>query len=250
MNKLKELKKELDKISPTFCVAKWKQSTVHLESGLTHSCHHPGAHIIPLNELEKNVTALHNTIYKKGLRKAMLEGKIVDECEYCNRIERTSKSSISDRVYKSNEPWAKKYIPEIISNTWDYDVFPSYFEVSFSSTCNCKCMYCSPRFSTSWVNEIKKYGGYPTSISSRDFEDSPPPQYLGSLDNPYIKAFWKWWPELYKKLKVFRITGGEPLLDKNTFKIIDFLIKNPKTNLEFGINSNLCINSNCKLVVT
>ena len=32
--------------------------------------------------------------------------------------------------------------------------------------------------------------------------------------NPYTDAFWKWWPELYRDLHTFRITGGEPLLQK------------------------------------
>jgi hypothetical protein len=198
MSDLLECRKSLDKVSPTFCIAKWKQVTVHLESGLTHSCHHPSPHVIPLHELKDNVTALHNTMYKKSMRKLMLEGEIVAECEYCNRIERNSKDNISDRVYKSNEKWAIDQIPEIVSNPWDYDVFPTYLEVSFSGKCNCKCMYCSSTYS----------------------------------------------PDLYNKLRVFRITGGEPLLDKNTFEILDFVIDNIKPDLILDINSNLSISSN------
>ena len=240
-DKLREFKKELDKISPTFCVAKWKQVTMHLESGLTHSCHHPKAHIVPLDELRENVSALHNTNYKKRMRKDMLEGKIVPECEYCNRIERTTTRSFSDRIYKSRDSWARKYIDEIKNSPWDYDVFPSYFEVSFSSVCNCSCIYCSQTFSTGWVKEIEKYGGYPTSTASRDSNDSPPPKYMGKSYNPYIEAFWKWWPDLYKNLHTFRITGGEPLLSKDTFKVLDYIIENPRPDLDLDINSNLCV---------
>jgi len=245
MEHLRDFKKKLDKISPTFCVAKWKQVTTHLESGLTHSCHHPRAHIVPLDELEKNVSALHNTKYKKRMRKDMLDGKIIPECEYCNRVERHSSGEVSDdfsdRIYKSSECWAEKYIPEITNSPWDYDIFPSYFEVSFSSACNCSCIYCSPTFSTGWVKEIEKYGGYPTSISSRDFNECPPPKYMGKNDNPYIKAFWKWWPNLYRNLDSFRITGGEPLLSKDTFKILDHVIKNPRSDFHLDINSNFCV---------
>ena len=35
------------------------------------------------------------------------------------------------------------------------------------------------------------------------------------------------------------ITGGEPLLSKNTFKVLDYLIDNPQPHMEFNINSNL-----------
>ena len=244
MSDLLKCKKSLDKVSPTFCVAKWKQVTIHLESGLTHSCHHPSPHLIPLHELKDNVTALHNTNYKKSMRKLMLEGKIVPECEYCNRIERSSKDEISDRIYKSHEKWAIDQIPEIVSNSWDYDVFPTYLEVSFSGQCNCKCMYCSSTYSSSWVQEIKKYGAYPTKTSNRSFRNTPQPLFTDNSDNPYLKAFWKWWPDLYNKLRVFRITGGEPLLDKNTFEILDFVIDNIKTDLILDINSNLSISPN------
>ncbi len=64
---LKSWKKEnLDPISPTFCTAKWKQVTLHLHNGHTHSCHHPTSHKIPLEELKDNPSALHNTKFKKN----------------------------------------------------------------------------------------------------------------------------------------------------------------------------------------
>jgi len=59
--------------------------------------------------------------------------------------------------------------------------------------------------------------------------------------NPYIDAFWKWFPEIYPTLKHYRITGGEPLLNKNTLKSLDYLIENPKEDLELSINTNLSI---------
>lgn len=241
MEELREFKKELNKVSPTFCVAKWKQVTMHLESGLTHSCHHPKAHIVPLDELQRNPSALHNTIYKKMMRKQMLDGVEVKECEYCNRIERNKTRSLSDRIYKSHEDWALEHIPEITNNPWDYDVFPSYFEVSFSSACNCTCIYCSPTFSSAWCKEIEKYGPYDVSVSGRGFHEAAPPEYMGKPYNPYIEAFWKWWPELHKNLGWFRITGGEPLLSKDTFKILDYMIEKPRQKLHVSINSNLCI---------
>lgn len=64
-------------------------------------------------------------------------------------------------------------------------------------------------------------------------------EILSEDNNPYIKAFWEWWPELVKDLKVFRITGGEPLLSKNTFRVLEELSRNPMPNLEVAINSNL-----------
>jgi hypothetical protein len=59
--------------------------------------------------------------------------------------------------------------------------------------------------------------------------------------NPYVEAFWKWWPDLYKDLHTFRITGGEPLMSKDTWKVLDYIIDhpNPNTELKLAFNSNL-----------
>lgn len=243
------IKKELDKISPTFCTAKWKQVTVHLDTGRTHSCHHPVTHKIPIEEIKRNPSALHNTEYKKEQRKLMMEGQRPAECDYCWRVEdsatRDSVVSFSDRVTKSADNWARPYLSEVAEKGWDYDPIPSSMEVNFGSVCNFKCSYCNPEISSKWMEEIKAYGGYELPTASfngvewlRENDRYPIPQ---REYNPYIEAFWEWWPELVKELKIFRITGGEPLLNKNTFKVLDYLIENPHPELSLSVNSNLCV---------
>ena len=49
--KLVEVKNKLNEVGCGFCLAKWTQVTMHLHNGLTHSCHHPTPHKIPLSEL-------------------------------------------------------------------------------------------------------------------------------------------------------------------------------------------------------
>ena len=73
----------IDKISPSFCGAKWYNATIWLNSGSTASCHHPPAHKIPVEEVQKNFKAIHNTKYKKMVRKQMLDGERPKECDYC-----------------------------------------------------------------------------------------------------------------------------------------------------------------------
>ena len=65
MSKLQEVNQKLNSVGCGFCLAKWTQVTMHLGMGTTHSCHHPSPHKIPLRELERNPTALHNTSHKK-----------------------------------------------------------------------------------------------------------------------------------------------------------------------------------------
>ena len=243
-----ETKEKLNSVGCGFCLAKWTQVTMHLHNGMTHSCHHPSPHKIPMIELETNPTALHNTNFKKNVRREMLTNKKPQECGYCWNIENNSKS-YSDRVFKSAEEWSSKNFDEITSLKWDANYNPKYVEVSFSNTCNFKCSYCGPTFSSKWVEEIEKYGGYPTTNNFNNLEwlkntDQVP--YKHSEDNPYVEAFWKWWPDLYNDLDTFRITGGEPLLSKDTWAVLEHIstTDNPNRNLNLSINSNLGVPEN------
>jgi len=235
-------KQQLDNISPTMCYAKWSQVSMHLTNGMTHSCYHPPTHKIPLEELDKNITALHNTEEKKEQRRQMLKGERPEGCSYCWNIEDTG--SRSDRVYRSGEYWAQESKEDIMDAGASGNINPRYVEVNFNQACNFKCSYCSPHLSTAWQEEIEEYGEYPTTSPHNNIDSLANkglmPLKVSQDDNPYVTAFWKWWPEMYKTLRVFRMTGGEPLMDKNTFKVLDYVYENPNKDLELSITSNMC----------
>lgn len=238
LNNRTNLRNLLNETGPGFCLAKWSQVTMHLGNGLTHSCHHPGAHKIPLDELKENPGALHNTAFKKEQRKAMLAGKRPAECGFCWRVE--DNNEFSDRVLKSLSEFSSDKYDEIVNSTGDENFWPTYVEVSFGRTCNFACSYCSPAFSSKWEQDIRQRGSY--NVLNHYFNEIKEEEehYNNNEYNPYIEAFWKWFPEAYKHMYVFRVTGGEPLLIKDTMKVIDFLIENPNPNLELAINSNGC----------
>ena len=237
------VKDKLDSIGCGMCLAKWTQVTLQLQSGHNHSCHHPGTHKISIDEIKRNPSALHNTRFKKLKRKEMLSGARPTECDYCWNIEDTS-DRFSDRVFKSAESWSWPFYDEIVNADWRDDYNPKYVEVAFSNACNFKCSYCGPSFSSTWMEEINEFGGYPTTDNFNDVnwmirENKMPIPHRDY--NPYVEAFWKWWPDLYRDLHTFRITGGEPLLSKDTWGVLDYIISepNPNRNLKIAINSNL-----------
>lgn len=242
----KHMKDKLNAIGPGFCLAKWTQLTLNLQNGTAHSCHHPPVHKIDIDELRNNPSALHNTSHKKLRRQQMLTGERPSECDYCWRVEDADSNALSDRHLKSAFSWSADQFDAIAKSDWQTNYQPSYVEVSFSHACNFKCVYCSPSISTSWMKEIKQHGAYPTSDRYNNLEwiestgKMPIPQ---REPNPYVEAFWRWWPDLYRGLHTFRITGGEPLMSKDTFKLLQLIIaeKNPNVNLLLGINSNLVV---------
>lgn len=231
----------LDSVSASFCLAKWHQLTLYLQNGFNHSCHHPSPHKVPLEELKENYKSLHNTKFKKDQMQKMLDGERPSECDYCWKSEDAGR--ISDRIYKSSSSWAKINFDSVLKNRTD-DVNPAYVEISFSNVCNFKCAYCSPDLSSQWFDEIKIHGAYPTSNNYNNFEWL---ERIGKIPikhnehNPYVEAFWKWWPELYRDLHTLRLTGGEPLLSKDAWKMLEYIEENPNENLVFAINTNLCV---------
>ena len=182
--------------SASLCLAKWKQVSLHLTTGHTNSCYHPPLHKIRDKDIASSPSGLHNTQHKKQQRIMMLQGERPAECQYCWNMEDLGK--LSDRHYRSGEPWAARDFDRIVNCTGHEDAVPSYVEVNFNSVCNLRCSYCSPQFSTSWQDEAQRFGAYPTKTPHNDpthFQGDRKPIPVREY-YPYVEAFWKWWPEL------------------------------------------------------
>jgi sulfatase maturation enzyme AslB (radical SAM superfamily) len=233
--------KKLNEVSPSFCLAKWYNVSIHIPTGQTHSCYHPRSHKIPMEEIVIDVSALHNTKYKKEQRKLMLEGQRPSECSFCWETE-DSGDQLSDRAYRSKDVFQEGLIEEAVLLGHTGNPNPRYVEVNFNQACNFKCSYCSPHLSTAWMSDIEHNG--PFILADRKHNDLTWMKKIGtpdnSSDNPYVQAFWEWLPKIYPTLQTFRMTGGEPLMDKNTFKMFDYIHEHPKTDLNLSITSNCC----------
>lgn len=232
----------VDSVSPSFCAAKWLNATIWLGSGSTASCHHPPAHQIPLEEVQENFKAIHNTKHKKLMRKMMLRGERPRECEYCWKMEDISTDTVSDRVFKTII-YKDEEISALANAPYTDDVDLKTLEISFDRVCNLACSYCNASFSTTWAKDIKVNGPYQNLVSDgagafrQDGSWVEP--YKSDEDNPYINAFWKWWDNgLSTSLDELRITGGEPLMSSNTWKLFDWFEKQD-SNIRFAVNSNL-----------
>ena len=247
MNKDLEFKqKYLDTKSASFCGAKWYNATIWLGSGMTTSCHHPLPHKIDLEEIKKNPSAIHNTKEKKEQRKQMQCGDRPAGCEYCWKIEDIGRDAISDRVYKS-KIYTDKELDDAYMSDHNTDFNLRTLEIAFDRTCNFACSYCNPAFSTTWARDIKQGGSYSdmTTDGRNHFthaHDSAEP-YKKDESNPYVEAFYKWWEsDLHKTLDELRITGGEPMMSPNLWRLLDWIETQGdkmKPDMRTAINSNL-----------
>jgi organic radical activating enzyme len=239
-NNIKKIIPITNELSPTFCLAKWHHTTIYLQTGETHSCYHPAPHKIPLSELSITPSALHNTSQKKSERQQMLNGEKPPGCQYCWNIEALGDDYISDRKERNASIYTEKRFNDIKKNPLA-DINPQYIEISFGNECNFKCGYCHPKHSSSYYKEIKDFGPYSTVKNHRNDIDWF--EIYEEETNPYVEAWWRWWPEVRETLDILRITGGEPLLQKSTWRLLEDLDKNPQPNLEININSNFGVKS-------
>lgn len=240
----KEFKDYLGTFSDSFCGAKWYNATVWLGSGMTTSCHHPLPHKIDAEAVKKNPKLLHNTPEKKQQRQQMKCGERPAGCEYCWKIEDMGKDYISDRVYKSNI-YSDQELEDAYNTPVDDDVDLRTLEIAFDRTCNFACSYCNPAFSSTWVKDLKKDGAYENLISDgrnhfTHTHDSSQLYKFGET-NPYVEAFFKWWDsDLHRSLRELRITGGEPIMAGELWRLFDWFKDNvDKSQTKLAINSNL-----------
>lgn len=243
--KLQDYKKRvIDIKSESFCAAKWYNATIWLGSGMTTSCHHPLPHKVDTEQVIKNPKSLHNTDKKKSERLQMQQGKRPQGCEYCWKIEDMNRDAISDRVYKT-KIYSEQDLDTAFNLNHNEDVDLKTLEIAFDRTCQFACSYCNPAFSTTWVNDIKRNGAYQNLISDgrnhfTHTHDSSQLYKFGET-NPYVEAFFKWWEsDLHKTLQELRITGGEPLMSAETWKLLDWFRANKgRSKTRLAINSNL-----------
>lgn len=238
---LKKFQEEiLDPVGPSFCLAKWYRTNVRLDHGISYSCHHCRQERVNRETLKTDHKALTNTDPVKIHRQAMLDGERPIECGYCWQAE--DKNEISDRVIKSYDLYKRSkgsedaLMQEAINNV---EATPRILEVCFDNTCNFQCSYCSPVCSSKFAEELQKFGPYPTKVT-RSMPGNAP-KILNREENPFTEAFWEWFPELREELIELRITGGEPLLSKQLYRVFDLLLEDDGKRIpDLAINTNFC----------
>jgi len=222
----------------TACQLKWSWSTIFLTTGTTASCHRVQHY--PITE-DFN---FHNTPEKIKARELMLEGKWPGKgCEYCRDIE--SAGGQSDRI-TNLDMWEFAGPAELEADPTATYVTPRILEIYFSNTCNLKCTYCSPYFSSLWDDENKKFGGTRFS-GSQEFVNLGT-RFSGSsrLEINKQKCF-NWLKDNIEKLYQLNILGGEPLYQEEFDQLLDVLEDTPAPNLKLTFFSNLAVAEN-KLV--
>lgn len=202
----------------TSCQLKWNWSTIYLTTEQTASCHRTHHHEFDTIEFD-----FHNTPEKLQDRQSMLDGQWPQRgCEYCRAIEQAGGQS--DRLTNLDLPGMHAPI-ELDSDPKAVRVTPRILEVYFDNTCNLKCLYCGPHFSSLWDAENIQHG-LPAFAKSTRIEHNK-------------RQMFEWLKVNREHLTNFNVLGGEPLFQPELGECLDFFELYPAPELKLQIFSNL-----------
>ncbi len=214
------------------CQLKWTHSTVYLTDGVSASCHRVQGDPLEIRNGELN---FHNLPAKLEARRKMLKGEWPGRgCEHCKHIEEAG--GTSDRQVHLNMEGTTAP-PELDDNLEAVDVTPRQLEVYWGNTCNQKCIYCGAHYSSQIHQEEKRFGPFSKEgvvIDHNQFTLNP------NIERD-TELLFKWFENNIHKLHKVFILGGEPFLQKETFRFIEFLEKKelPDLTLVFFSNHNV-----------
>jgi sulfatase maturation enzyme AslB (radical SAM superfamily) len=206
-----------------FCPAPWTHMYYHIDN--TTPCH-----------LIRNDSKLSPEQYLKSewllnLKQEFIDGKVPRVCGGCKTREDLGLRSTRDAFWKIH----KLYDGDTSVYTTERKTAPRRFEIRLSNLCNFKCRMCSEDSSSEIVKENKKFR-IPTTY--RLLESNENGIYNSPEENlEEIKSIC-----LGEGLESVVFTGGEPLLAKGFYEIMDFMI-------EKGLNETISLElfTNCSV---
>lgn len=226
---LTERQTELLMESETFCMLPWMHMHAFPDGRAYPCCLSEYFH--PVGDLRKNtMQEVWNQDKYKIMRVNMLEGKKCVECTKCYEQEQNGFFSMrndSNRNYGHHIAEAEATLPD--GTNPEFKI--RYWDVRFSNLCNMSCRSCGPIFSSQWYNDhVKLYNRKP-DVLGRDMlriehttgdEDDMTNQMLPHL--PHLEQVY--------------FAGGEPLIMKEHYFMLEKLVELGKTDVRVQYNTN------------
>ena len=150
-----------------------------------------------------------NSNHMKSVRKALMQGKEISECDTCNH------KLLNAQVYRQHfNRMYENQIDEAFEKTDDTghtEMEVTSFDYRFSNLCNFTCRMCGDMLSSSWEAESKKQGTF-------DYDEDPwgrkdiQQEIQKFNDTQVVKEFTEAIEN--RSIKEFYWVGGEPLMWK------------------------------------
>lgn len=215
--------------SETFCMLPWMHMHAFPDGRAYPCCLSDYWH--PVGDLRINtMKEVWNQEAYRAMRSNMLNDKPCKECTKCYEQERHGAFSMrndSNRNYghlikETNDTQADGTHPDFKIRYWD---------VRFSNLCNFSCRSCGPIFSSNWYNDhVKLYNRKPDVLG----RDMARVEYTTGDEDDMIAQMMPHVPYLEQVY----FAGGEPLIMKEHYFLLEKLIEAGKTDIRLQYNTN------------
>lgn len=215
--------------SKTFCMLPWVHMHAFPDGRAYPCCLSDYWH--PVGDLRKNtMKEVWNQQPYQTMRQNMLEDKPCKECTKCYEQEQNGFFSMRNDANRNYG----QHIAEV-DNTLEDGTNPEfklrYWDVRFSNLCNFKCRSCGPIFSSNWYNDhVKLYGVVP-DVLKRPMERV---EYTTGNEDSMLAQM----EEHIPYLEQVYFAGGEPLIMKEHYYLLEKLIEYGKTDVRIQYNTN------------
>ena len=211
------------KKSKTFCMLPFMHIYGSAGGDMVPCCE---AQETPLNNPGETALESWNNENYKELRRALAEDERPERCSVCWHNE--DSGIVSNRQQWEKDNWNE--FSDIIEVNDDYSVSnsPKWIELKVSNFCNLKCIMCSTHSSYKRVKDldiITKYqkDGHETKLLR-------PTTLFNSLNE---------WPELWESVHTLQFTGGEPIINKEHYDLLESIPLHLKSKIKLRYASNL-----------
>jgi len=215
--------------SKSFCMLPWMHMHAFPDGRAYPCCLADYWH--PVGDLRKNtMEEVWNQDKYKDMRKNMLAGKECKECTKCYEQETNGFFSMRN---DSNRNYGH-LIKEVENTTADGEHAEfklRYWDVRFSNLCNMSCRSCGPIFSSNWYKDhVKLYNKKP-DVLGREMQRI---EYTTGDEDDMINQMLPHLPHLEQVY----FAGGEPLIMKEHYFMLEKLIELGKTDVRVQYNTN------------
>lgn len=216
-------------ITKTACRYAWTYPIIDIGRGELRNCCRT-----PFNTIQSEDWAMGTGIFKnleaiKQLKRDLLLGVKNQKCRTCWTSEdygvQSPRAGFEDfAAFLKAVKWHQMSFEDIktkLKNLTPQEVeelveleHPKHVELSLSTTCDLKCVYCSHVFSTQWATERLKYNEITIEQVPKNDNDA------------YEKIWWQWWEQVAcHTVDKLTFVGGEPLINEKFYYYVDRLIE-------------------------
>jgi hypothetical protein len=212
------------KTTDTFCVNMWNHLYVSTQLEILPCC--AAIDYLPLGSLTSNtVDEIINSETANSMRRKMLSNQRCVECKNCYTHE--DQGLVSRRMNDNNK--FDKIIPKLKlltnPNGSLQSFAPQTFDIRLNNICNLKCRTCSGVSSSQLALEEKKLFN-----NFVNFDKTPTTELRNKTLDLLLDYF--------KSAEHVYFAGGEPLILKEHYKILDYLISTNNVDLPIYYNTN------------